>query len=123
MPFEPKLAGLEVLILENQPLIMVELVRILESAGCIVVCKARNADEAFEWIKHSDADMALLDYREARGKQCFATHLHERGTPYAFVTGELRRTVKDEYREDARVVQKPFADESIIEVALCMAGE
>lgn len=124
MALIPQLSGLKVLILENEPLICMEIVRILEGAGCVVVLKATSITEAFEGLKSQKPDMAFLDYRaikENRHSPCFASHLHTEGIPYCFVTGELKRDVQDEYRADARVVAKPFLDRHIIEAAMAMS--
>ena len=113
-----------VLILENEILIRLDLIRILKGAGCEIVCETQDLAQAHDCIVNDKVDMAFLDYREIKNHATsahFAQLLHDNNVPYTFVTGALKREVQDEYRADARVVEKPFSDQEILDAAFAMA--
>jgi len=55
-----KMTG-KVLIVEDEPIVALDLQQELEQFGCEVVCLAQSADEALMAVEESQPDLALMD--------------------------------------------------------------
>lgn len=109
------LIGVKVLIVEDEPLIAMELAQIIEDAGGIVVGSARTQSDAILLAENTEFDMALLDVRVRDGTTFqLAAILFEKQTPFVFCTGDSDQ--RDEFRDWAAVpiVTKPHTPEIII---------
>ena len=81
------LAGRSVLIVEDGPLIALELRRIIESAGAHVFAAPR-LQHALRLTDHPDLSAAVLDYRVGDDDTAaVCERLDERGIPFFFFTG------------------------------------
>jgi CheY-like chemotaxis protein len=105
-----KLAGLRVLVVEDEMMVSMLIEDMLTDLGCIVVGPAARLDEAIDLAMASDLDCAVLDVNLG-GQPIFplADLLRERGKPFAFATGYGDAGVRDVDRGTA-VLQKPFRE-------------
>jgi DNA-binding response OmpR family regulator len=110
------LEGLKVLVVEDN-LLLAEVTRILlEDSGCQVVGPAGWLQRGLELAQDRPLDGAVLDIN-LHGEMSFgiAEVLRARGVPFIFVTGyEDRSIVPMAYRSAPRL-DKPVADEHLIE--------
>ena len=113
----PPLSGEAILVVEDKPLVALDLRHTLESAGAYVFA-ATQLSHALQLAGHPDISAAVLDYRLGDG-DCtpICTLLSERGIPFVFYSGY------DDVRQnwpDAAHVQKP-ADAATIVKAVAAA--
>ena len=82
------LAGLRVLVVEDEMLIAAEMEATLEDLGCEVVGPYGRIDQALEAVKTMTVDAAILDVN-VRGEMVFpvAEALRVQGVPMVFCTG------------------------------------
>ena len=110
------LEGLKVLVVEDN-LLLAEVTKILlEDSGCQVVGPAGWLERGLELAQDEPLDGAVLDIN-LHGEMSFAIAevLCARGVPFVFVTGyEDRSIVPMAYRSAPRL-DKPVADERLIE--------
>ena len=111
------LQGLRVLVVEDNLLLAEVTKLLLEESGCQVVGPAGWLERGLELAEHEPLDGALLDIN-LHGDMSFpiAEALSRRGVPFVFVTGyEDRSIVPLAYRSAPRL-DKPVADEHLMEV-------
>jgi len=75
---EKSLHGRRILVVEDEPLIALELATILEAAGAEVVGPGDTSEEAVHFIEENGLDCALLE-----GKLKSAVRLRQRAVPRA----------------------------------------
>jgi CheY-like chemotaxis protein len=111
-----KLAGLRVLVVEDEMMVSMLIEDMLTDLGCVVVGPASRLDEAIELVRTSDLDCAVLDVNLG-GQPIFplADLLRERGKPFAFATGYGDAGVRDVDR-GTPVLQKPFREGDLARV-------
>jgi CheY-like chemotaxis protein len=111
-----KLAGLRVLVVEDEMMVSMLIEDMLTDLGCAVVGPASRLDEAIELVRTSDLDCAVLDVNLG-GQPIFplADLLRERGKPFAFATGYGDAGVRDVDR-GTPVLQKPFREGDLARV-------
>jgi len=111
-----QLAGLRVLVVEDEMMVSMLIEDMLADLGCAVVGPASRLDEAIELMKTSDLDCAVLDVNLG-GQPIFplADLLRERGTPFAFATGYGDAGLRDVDR-GTPVLQKPFREGDLARV-------
>jgi DNA-binding LytR/AlgR family response regulator len=82
------LAGLRVLIVEDEFLLAMELETLVECGGCIPVGPASSVGQALALIDGEEPDIALLDVN-LKGQRAtpVAAALQQRGVPYVLITG------------------------------------
>jgi CheY-like chemotaxis protein len=108
------LAGLRILVVEDEPVVAWDLAETLESQGCEIVGPAYNLAQA-EKLSQEPLDGAVLDVNLG-DKKVFpvADVLTKRQIPYCFVTGyglgglrpgDLERTVLQKPISSQRIVQ------------------
>jgi len=111
-----QLAGLRVLVVEDEMMVSMLIEDMLTDLGCTVVGPASRLDEAIELAKVSEIDCAVLDVNLG-GQPIFplADLLRERGRPFAFATGYGDAGVRDVDR-GTPVLQKPFREGDLARV-------
>src|SRR4051812_48638345 len=111
-----KLAGLRVLVVEDEMMVSMLIEDMLTDLGCTVVGPAARLDEAIELAKAIELDCAVLDVNLG-GQPIFplADLLRERGKPFAFATGYGDAGVRDVDR-GTPVLQKPFREGDLARV-------
>ena len=110
----PSLKGQRVLIVEDEPLIAMELSELLVDAGITVASVAGTIAEARRAVKEGGFDAALLDGNLA-GEPVdeIAAALAAKGIPFVFVTGYGRESVPVAFRS-APILTKPFTDKQLM---------
>jgi DNA-binding response OmpR family regulator len=108
-PINQTLKGKRVLIVEDEPLLSMDMEASLTEAGCEIGGPAGTLAKAKQLIASKDCDAALLDANlagESVGE--LAAALTQRNIPFAFVTGYGREALPQGFRE-AIVLVKPFS--------------
>ncbi|KWV91961.1 response regulator [Erythrobacter sp. YT30] len=111
------------LLLEDEPLIMLDLEYAAEDRGCRVLSCA-NCDAA---LSHIDAgtriDAAILDVSLGNGETCFpvAQKLAQLRIPYILHSGDLDRHNERIREIDAELVAKPAAADKVVAHAIAHA--
>ncbi len=111
------------LLLEDEPLIMLDLEYAAEDRGCSVVSCA-NCDDALSHIKSgARIDAAILDVSLGDGATCFpvAQKLAQLKIPYILHSGDLDRHNERIREIDAELIAKPAAAERVIAYAIAHA--
>jgi CheY-like chemotaxis protein len=111
-----QLAGLRVLVVEDEMMVSMLIEDMLTDLGCTVVGPAARLDEAIDLAKSSELDCAVLDVNLG-GQPIFplADLLRERGKPFAFATGYGDAGVREVDR-GTPVLQKPFREGDLARV-------
>ena len=107
-----QLAGCVVLVVEDEPLVSLNLVDVLSAAGAHVVC-AKKADEAIQSVERFKVTAAVLDINLG-DHDCTAIcrYLGERRIPFLFHTGY---SAPLEGWNTVPVVKKPAAPQEMTE--------
>ena len=113
----PKLAGKRLLVVDDEPLVALDIVSALESAGADVVGPAGTAKEALAIIGKTTLDAALLD-ANLRGQPVdeIAAALTARNIPFLFVTGYGPGSLPKAFAKTA-MLSKPFSHEQLLTAA------
>jgi PAS domain S-box-containing protein len=102
------LAGRRVLVIEDEPLVALELVSILEEAGAEIIGPAATAEAAIDTIRATRPDAALLDGNlQGSSVEAVAETLTSLELPFLFVSGYGREHLPEGFRHIA-VIGKPF---------------
>jgi DNA-binding response OmpR family regulator len=102
-----------VLIVEDDPIIALDLSRILQSAGIIVVGHAMTIRDAKQLARDNETDAAVLDGRlEAGDTIAFARDLSAKSIPFVFQTSDPRSL--DGFEPKPVVLAKPFSPDKLV---------
>lgn len=116
-------AGKRILVVDDEPLIAMDIVASLEDEGCQVVGPAATLQKALSLVESQDIDAALLDANLAGDPvDTLAAVLVRRKIPFAFVSGYGREGLPEAYRQMA-LVKKPFQRQRLIDVVQQMLTE
>jgi PAS domain S-box-containing protein len=108
------LNGKRVVIIEDEPLVAMDLESSLTAAGCEVVATAGTLREARALCADAQCDAALVDVNLAgHPVDELAATLTKRNIPFAFVTGYGREALPQGFR-DAVVLTKPFEQTGLV---------
>ncbi|MCR5871092.1 MULTISPECIES: response regulator [unclassified Sphingomonas] len=116
------LTGKRFLIVEDEPLVMLELVDLLNGAGATVAGQASARSDALELARVAEVDGALLD-GNLQGEMVdeIAAALAARGVPFLFVSGYGREHLPAQF-DRVVVVTKPFAPTVLLDSAASLFG-
>jgi PAS domain S-box-containing protein len=107
------LEGKRMLVVEDEPLLAMDLEASLMDFGCEIGGSAGTVEKAKELVRRSDYDAALLDANVGgRPVDELAAALTQRNVPFAFVTGYGREALPQGFREAFRLA-KPFTKEQL----------
>jgi len=111
-----------VLLVEDEPLVGLDLAALLEDEGATIVGVAQSVAAAWGCLGKSEMNCALLDIN-LRGETSFAIAdaLAEAGVPFAFVTACMDSVVPRRYR-DIPIIRKPFITSVVLEVVTAVVG-
>lgn len=113
-PLEQPLAGLMVLLVEDQALIAMDTEEILKGLGAIDVVIAPSVVSALGQLSHSKPDCAVLDLNlGSETSEAIAVALQERRIPYIFATGYRDSVSIPDMFKDILVVRKPVSKDSL----------
>jgi PAS domain S-box-containing protein len=108
------LNGKRILVIEDEPLVAMDVESTLTAAGCKVVGPAATLERAKLLIEESDCDAVLLDVNLAgQPVDELATLLTRKNHPFAFVTGYGREALPAGFR-GAVVLGKPFGADQLL---------
>lgn len=109
------LAGKRFIVIEDEPLVVLEISHLLENAGAQVAGLASSTAEAIELIETAAPDGALLD-ANLHGELVdgIAAELQRRNVPFLFVSGYGRENLPQSFAH-VPVVGKPFVPHVLIE--------
>ena len=98
----------QALIVEDEPLVLMDLEDRLTAMGYRVVGKATNLDRGCALARDLDIDFAVLDVNLAGANSAaIADELCSRGVPFIFVTGYTKSGIAERYRNCVSVA-KPY---------------
>ncbi len=112
-----------ILLLEDEPLIMMDLEFAAEDRSCRALTAA-SVDQAFAQIAQAGTvDVAVLDVSLGSDETCVpvARELEKRDIPYILHTGDLDRQEETVRELDAPLIAKPAAAEKVIAAAIVAA--
>ncbi len=108
--------GKRILVVDDEPLIAMDIATSLEDEGCIVIGPASTVEKALTLIEMAGIDAALLDANLAGAPvDVIAAALTRRKIPFAFVTGYGREGLPKAFQR-AALIKKPFERSHLIEV-------
>jgi CheY-like chemotaxis protein len=112
-----------ILVLDDEPLILLDLEFAVSDAGCIALT-AMDADEALELLAGNQVTTAILDVSLGRGCTCerVVRDLVARGIPYILHTGDLNRLDEMVRSLGGELVPKPTPANAVVERALAQTG-
>lgn len=104
-----------VLIVEDEPLVALDIEAALEAGGYKVAAIATSVREAFDALGASAIDLVLLD-GNLRGHPVddVADALRDRAIPFLFVSGYGRESLPTDFT-DIPILQKPFDHEQLVQ--------
>ncbi len=112
-----KLSGKRFLVVEDEPLVALDLAAGLQEAGGEVVASTGSASQALDIIESQPLDAALLDGNlHGRPVDEIAATLTRRKVPFAFVSGYGRESLPRTFGTVA-LLAKPFSQAQLLEVA------
>ena len=110
-----------ILLLEDEPLILMDLEMAAEDLGC-TVHSTTTAEAALSLIEQHDEelDVAILDVSLGGGKTCVpvANALKQVGIPFILHSADLDRHNERIRELDAELIAKPAPSDKVIEIAL-----
>jgi DNA-binding response OmpR family regulator len=107
------LKGKSVLIVEDEPVIALDVHAALNAAGASIIA-ATNSAEALELIRYAEISVAVLDVKLGdRDCSVVCQALFRRGTPFLFHTGFASAKVLEEW-PNAPVLTKPARTNLIV---------
>ena len=109
-------AGKRLLVVEDEPLVALDLIATLESQGMTAIGPAGTPQTALELLESGgQIDAALLDANlNGRPVDDIAAALIRRGTPFAFVSGYDRQSLPVAFRE-APLIGKPWTPTALLD--------
>lgn len=111
------LAGRAFLIVEDEPLVAMEIGQLIEDHGATVAGMAATEVEALDMVLRGGIDAALLDGNlQGRSVGRVAAALAENGVPFAFVSGYGRESLPADFA-DRPLIGKPFNAATLLDCA------
>ncbi len=117
----PMLKNCRIMIVEDEPVLALELVSILEDEGAIVVAVAQCVASALDSVREYWINCAILDI-DLNGETSYpiADALSELNLPFAFVTGYTESEPPPRHIHRP-VINKPFSATHVVEAVAVMA--
>lgn len=114
-----------ILVVEDEPIVGMDIEAILSEAGLHVVGPVASSSEALEMLGAEKVDCALIDFVLADGDAGdVIAKLTDRSVPFAFVTGMSRDAIPGAYCK-IPTVGKPFSAAELLNCvrAMCVSCE
>lgn len=106
----------KIFVVEDEPLIAMELAQMIIEAGGVVAASAKSQQEAIELARSADIQAALLDVRLPGGKSFdVAVLLAGRGIPFLFCTADVDDPGQFLDWPGVPVIAKPYKPDVLIE--------
>jgi len=114
------LAGLRILVVEDEALVALMIRDLLMDAGATVIGPAVTAAEGLALVREERIDGAVLDYRLADGTSLpVADALAARGVPFLFASGYDARAIDRRYTQAPRL-SKVFDRGDLLELVVAV---
>lgn len=108
--------GKRILIVEDEPLIALDIADMVEANGAIVVGPAYTLDDAVMLVDAQAIDGALLDIDLGRTLVWpLAETLHARGIPFTFVSARCDRPDRPAQLAECFCISKPTSEDAILQ--------
>lgn len=110
---------LKVLVLDDEPMILMDLMFGVEDLGAVAL-DARSVADALAWVERERPDAAILDVNLGRGATCkpVAERLRDMGVPFLLHSGDLDRQGEVVASMGAPIVPKPTPGHVVVGRAL-----
>ena len=109
------LTGVHVLVVEDEPIVAMDLASMLEDAGAQVLGPALTLDQADKLSENARIAVALLDVRLGDDTIApVASKLHHRGVPIVFHTGHGSADALLQQWPGSRVLFKPARTQDVL---------
>jgi PAS domain S-box-containing protein len=113
---QPSLKSKRILLIEDEPLVSMDMESSLTAAGCEIIGPAGTLEDAKLLVEDANYDAALVDANLAGYPvDELATALTQKNCPFAFVTGYGREALPSGFRE-AVMLGKPFSQDQLLTV-------
>jgi CheY-like chemotaxis protein len=117
-----RLTGKRILIVEDEPLLAMEIAGQLEDAGAHIIGPAGNAPAALRLIEQYRFHGALLDANlSGQSVDDIAASLARKNIPFIFVTGYGRDSLPASF-DDVELLPKPFHVKQLLEATTRLVG-
>ena len=117
-----ELAGKRILLIEDEPLVAMDLEELIRGAGGRIAATASSLAAARDAVEATPCDAALLDANLGGDSvEEIAAALVRKGVPFAFATGHGPETLPAAFRE-APLLGKPFESEQVLTVLAALLG-
>lgn len=112
---ERSAACIHILVVEDEPLLAMDLEAVLVDAGFVVIGPAANLEDGLQRLRHGAVvDVAVLDIAlHSSFSFPIADALEDRGVPFLFVSAHAPEILPERHRR-RRIVQKPYQPERLI---------
>ncbi|WP_305095512.1 response regulator [Croceibacterium aestuarii] len=117
-------AACHVLLLEDEPMILMDLEFAAEACGCSALC-ATNVKQALRHLENGGpVRVGVLDVNLGQGQTCepVARELERRGIPYILHSGDLDRQDETVRSLNAQLIPKPANADHVISTAMNQVG-
>lgn len=115
--------ALRILVVEDEPLVAMELMMEIEDSGAVPLGPANTCDQAVALIREGAPDLALLDGNLNGEKiDCVADELAARAIPFAFVSGYDRSHLPSAHAARP-MLGKPFLSTEVRSTVQLLAAE
>jgi PAS domain S-box-containing protein len=112
----PSLTGKRILVVEDEPLVAMDMQSMLRAAGCVTVGPAGTLREAKRLLAAEACDAALVDVNlKGQPIEDLLPALRQQGVPFAFVTGYGPKVLSKTFEETV-TISKPFTAEQLLAV-------
>ena len=112
---DQSIAGLQVLLVEDQVLIAMDAEMMLADAGVDTVITASSSSDALNRLKTFTPSIAVLDINLGRDTSVpVAEELVRRGIPFVFATGYDDRSLVPDELLSVPVVRKPYDGSALV---------
>jgi DNA-binding response OmpR family regulator len=116
------LAGLQVLLVEDEPIIALGLQGALEQAGAQAVSLAHTVEQAMALIDQSSFDVAVLDFRlQKETSTPIAARLSQLNVPYLFHTSAPGEPAS--FHPGISIMDKPTRPEQLVAAVAALAAK
>jgi PAS domain S-box-containing protein len=120
----PARCGPAILVVEDEPLVAMEITRVLKRAGFEIVGPARTVGQGLELLRAKGCDAAVLDINLGKEtSELVALELKERGTPFVTLSGYTLAQHPPAFH-GAPALAKPLRPEVLVtEIQRCIEQE
>ena len=109
------LSGVRVLLVEDDPLLIMDIEWTLAAAGAVVVDACRTVRDAIWRSNRADFSVAILDFRlGSETVSPLARHLADRGVPFVIYTGQGKDAAGLAEWVDRSIVEKPAPPQALV---------